>query len=89
MCNCVNQYLCCRVVRLKQRQTHEKLLTGKTVPLSLDCKYYLIPSSWLLKWKNYITASGKNVSSVEKPETLEGIMDLLKCEKVTCNFSGQ
>ncbi|XP_008219811.1 PREDICTED: ubiquitin carboxyl-terminal hydrolase 26 isoform X1 [Prunus mume] len=70
-----------RVVRLKQRQTHEKLLTGKTVPLSLDCKYYLIPFSWLSKWKNYITASGKNVSSVEKPETLEGIMDLLKCEK--------
>ncbi|CAN6540179.1 unnamed protein product [Malus baccata var. baccata] len=70
-----------RLVRLKQRQNHEKLLTGKSVPLSLHCIYYLIPSSWLSKWKNYITASGKNVSSVEKPETLEGIMDLLKCEK--------
>ncbi|KAM1224734.1 hypothetical protein ACFX1S_043812 [Malus domestica] len=70
-----------RLVRLKQRQTHEKLLTGKSVPLSLHCKYYLIPNSWLSKWKNYITANGKNISSVEKPETLDGIMDLLKCEK--------
>ncbi|RXI09928.1 hypothetical protein DVH24_026570 [Malus domestica] len=45
------------------------------VALLLDTQF------WLSKWKNYITANGKNISSVEKPETLDGIMDLLKCEK--------
>ncbi|XP_062097645.1 ubiquitin carboxyl-terminal hydrolase 26 isoform X3 [Humulus lupulus] len=70
-----------RVVRLKQRQNHEKLATGKTFPLFPDCKYYLVPSSWLSKWRNYINASGKNVSLSVKPETLDGIIDMLKCEK--------
>ncbi|PON72999.1 Ubiquitinyl hydrolase [Parasponia andersonii] len=70
-----------RMVRLKQRQNHEKLAMGKSFPLSPDCKYYLVPSSWLLKWRNYITASGKNVTSSLKPETLDGTIDLLKCEK--------
>ena len=75
------------MVRVKQRQNHEKLAMGKSFPLSLDSKYYLVPSSWLLKWKNYINASGKNVASTAKPETLDGIIDLLKCEKVACNYT--
>lgn len=70
------------MVRVKQRQNHEKLATGKNYLLSLDCKYYLVPTSWILKWRNYINATGKNVSSSVKPETLDGIIDLLKCEKV-------
>lgn len=87
MCNCFDHYLCCRLVREKQRQIHDKLAVGKSIPLSLHCKYYLIPHSWLSKWRTYINATGRNVSSVEKPETLDGIMDLIKCEKVTCNFT--
>ncbi|XP_062022879.1 ubiquitin carboxyl-terminal hydrolase 26 [Rosa rugosa] len=70
-----------RLVREKQRQTHDKLAAGKSIPLSLHCKYYLIPYSWLSKWRTYINAAGRNISSVEKPETLDGIMDLIKCEK--------
>ncbi|XP_021276622.1 ubiquitin carboxyl-terminal hydrolase 26 isoform X1 [Herrania umbratica] len=69
-----------RAVKLKQRQNHEKLATGKSIPLSLNCKYYLVPSSWLSKWRSYITASGKNISSME-PENLDGTINLLKCEK--------
>lgn len=70
-----------------QRQNHEKLAMGKTFPLSPDCKYYLVPSSWLSKWRNYINASGKNVTSSAKPEALDGIIDLLKCEKVACKYT--
>ncbi|KAJ8773366.1 hypothetical protein K2173_028543 [Erythroxylum novogranatense] len=70
-----------RAVKLKHRQNHEKLATGKNIPLSLDCKYYLVPSSWLTIWRNYVNASGKNVSSSLQPETLDMIIDSLKCEK--------
>lgn len=73
-------------MKLKQRQNHEKLAMGKSIPLSSNCKYYLLPSSWLSKWRSYITASSKNASSME-PEILDGIINLLKCEKVTYNFS--
>ncbi|XP_006450051.2 ubiquitin carboxyl-terminal hydrolase 26 [Citrus clementina] len=66
--------------KLKERQNHEKLALGKSIPLSLDCKYYLLPSTWLTKWRNYISASGKNASSIE-PEILDGVIDSLKCEK--------
>ncbi|EXB60443.1 Ubiquitin carboxyl-terminal hydrolase 26 [Morus notabilis] len=76
---CMEDYL--RIVRLKQRQNHEKLAMGKSLALSPDCKYYLLPSSWLLKWRNYINASGKNVALSAKPEILDGAIDLLKCEK--------
>ncbi|KAM3687625.1 hypothetical protein ACJW31_10G089000 [Castanea mollissima] len=72
-----------RVVKLKQRQNHEKLATGKSIPLFPDCKYYLVPSSWLSKWKDYINASGRNVSLFGKPETLDSVIDMLKCEKHT------
>lgn len=70
------------MVRFNQRQKHEKLASGKSFPLSLDCDYYLVPSSWLLIWRNYINASGRNVASAERPETLDGVIDSLKCEKV-------
>ncbi|XP_015885340.2 ubiquitin carboxyl-terminal hydrolase 26 isoform X2 [Ziziphus jujuba] len=70
-----------RMVRLKQRQNHEKLATGKSYPLFRDCKYYLVPTSWILKWRNYINATAKNVSSSVKPEMLDSIIGSLKCEK--------
>ncbi|XVE71413.1 hypothetical protein DITRI_Ditri10aG0148300 [Diplodiscus trichospermus] len=69
-----------RAVKLKQRQNHEKLATGKSISLSSNCKYYLLPSSWLSKWRSYIAASSKNISSME-PENLDGVINLLKCEK--------
>lgn len=72
------------MLRFKQRQNHEKLATGKNYPLSLDCKYYLVPTSWILKWRNYINATGKNILSVVKPETLDAVIDLIKCDKVSC-----
>ncbi|XP_050366869.1 ubiquitin carboxyl-terminal hydrolase 26 [Argentina anserina] len=70
-----------RLVREKQRQTHDKLAAGKSIPLSLHCKYNLIPYTWLARWRTYVNANGRNLSSVEKPETLDGIMDSVKCEK--------
>ncbi|KAJ4951503.1 hypothetical protein NE237_028335 [Protea cynaroides] len=70
-----------RALKLKQRQNHEKLALGKTIALSSGCKYYLLPSSWLTKWRSYVTASGKNISSSTEPEGLVGVLDMLKCKK--------
>ncbi|CAA6664566.1 unnamed protein product [Spirodela intermedia] len=64
----------------KQRQSHERLFSGKSINLYPGGKYFLLPSSWLTKWRAYITTTGKNSSSVE-PECLEVIVDSLKCEK--------
>ncbi|KAH9608215.1 hypothetical protein KSS87_000009 [Heliosperma pusillum] len=69
-----------REFKLKQRQNHEKLALGKSVPLSPNFKYYLLPSSWLSNWRIYISASGKNANSI-KPETLDEVMSSLICEK--------
>uniref|UniRef100_A0A2P2JYZ7 Ubiquitin carboxyl-terminal hydrolase n=1 Tax=Rhizophora mucronata TaxID=61149 RepID=A0A2P2JYZ7_RHIMU len=70
-----------RAVKLKQRQSHEKLAMGKNIPVTLNCKYYLVPSSWLTKWRNYVNASGKNISSSVEPDALDFVIDSLKCEK--------
>lgn len=70
-----------RDFKLKQRQSHEKLAVGKSVPLFSENRYYLMPSSWLSKWRCYITAVGKNASSVEEPENLNIIIESLKCEQ--------
>lgn len=69
-----------RAVKLKQRQNHEKLALGKNVPLSLNTKYYLLPSSWLSKWRTYINASGKTVSSCVEPDRLDGVVSALICQ---------
>lgn len=66
---------------MKQRQTHEKLAMSKTIAINPCNRYYLLPSSWLAKWKSYVTASGKNNASTE-PEALSIILDSLLCEKV-------
>ncbi|KAJ4845848.1 Ubiquitin carboxyl-terminal hydrolase 26 [Turnera subulata] len=70
-----------RAIKQKERQNHEKLALGKCIPLSFNCKYYLVPSSWLIKWRNYISATGKSISSSLEPETLNLVIDGLKCEK--------
>ncbi|KAA8524129.1 hypothetical protein F0562_010440 [Nyssa sinensis] len=70
-----------REFKLKQRQDHEKLASGKSIAVYPYCKYYMLPSSWLSKWRSYITASGKNVSSAVEPETLKSVIASLKCEK--------
>ncbi|CAI9284968.1 unnamed protein product [Lactuca saligna] len=68
-----------RDFKLKQRQSHEKLALGKSVPLFPQDRYYLLPSSWLATWRTYITTSGKNASSIEKPENLNITIESLKC----------
>ncbi|KNA18641.1 hypothetical protein SOVF_068810 isoform A [Spinacia oleracea] len=68
-----------RELKLKQRQNHEKLSLGKGVPLSSDCKYYLLPSSWLSTWRSYINTSGKNSSSTVEPERLDSVISSLIC----------
>ncbi|CAJ1973795.1 unnamed protein product [Sphenostylis stenocarpa] len=67
-----------RLVKQKQRQNHEKLFQAKSMPLSPHCKYFLVPSSWISKWRNYINPTLKNS---DKPETLDGVIDSLLCEK--------
>ncbi|RDX81132.1 Ubiquitin carboxyl-terminal hydrolase 26, partial [Mucuna pruriens] len=63
-----------RLVKQRQRQNHEKLFVDKSMPLSLHCKYFLVPSSWISKWRNYINLAVKNS---DKPETLDGVIDSL------------
>ncbi|XP_057511125.1 ubiquitin carboxyl-terminal hydrolase 26-like [Actinidia eriantha] len=70
-----------REFKLKQRQNHERLALGKSIALFPLQRYYLLPTPWLSKWKTYITAGGKSASSSVEPETLNIIIDLLKCEK--------
>ncbi|CAJ1972174.1 unnamed protein product [Sphenostylis stenocarpa] len=67
-----------RLVKQMQRQNHEKLFVGKSMPLSLHCKYFLVPSSWISKWRNFVNFAVKNS---DKPETLDGVIDSLMCEK--------
>ncbi|GAB4837638.1 Ubiquitin carboxyl-terminal hydrolase 26 [Ancistrocladus abbreviatus] len=70
-----------RAVKLQQRRNHDKLALGKSIPLSPNCKYYLLPSTWLSQWRNYVNTSGKNISSSVEPESLGGIITSLVCEK--------
>ncbi|KAF5198368.1 Ubiquitin carboxyl-terminal hydrolase [Thalictrum thalictroides] len=70
-----------RAQKLKQRNNHEKLYLEKKIPLSPGCRYYILPSSWLAKWRSYIAASGKNISSSAEPDSLDNVIDLLKCDK--------
>lgn len=81
---CLILFLCCREVKLKQRQNHEKLASSKNTSLFPGCRYFLLPSSWLKTWKNFVNASGKSSSSAIEPEALDGVIDSLKCEKVKC-----
>ncbi|KAL2336663.1 hypothetical protein Fmac_011109 [Flemingia macrophylla] len=67
-----------RLVKQMQRQNHEKLFVGRSMPLSLHCKYFLVPSSWISKWRNYINLA---VKDSDKPESLDGVIDSLICEK--------
>ncbi|XP_027330791.1 ubiquitin carboxyl-terminal hydrolase 26-like isoform X2 [Abrus precatorius] len=67
-----------RLVKQRQRQNHDKLFVGKSMQLSLHCKYFLLPSLWISKWRNYVNLAVKNS---DKPETLDGIIDSLMCEK--------
>ncbi|KAL6523117.1 Ubiquitin carboxyl-terminal hydrolase 26 [Orobanche hederae] len=69
-----------REFKLKQRQNHEKLAMNKNVALYPDTKYYILPSSWLSKWRSYINASGKNAFSTEL-DTLTTVVDMLLCKK--------
>lgn len=73
-----------RLVKQRQRQIHEKLLLAKSMPLSMHCKYFLVPSSWISKWRSYMSSSVKNS---DKPETLDGIINSMMCEKVHCTFT--
>ncbi|KAK3025995.1 hypothetical protein RJ639_042152, partial [Escallonia herrerae] len=70
-----------REFKLKQRQSHEKLALGKNLALEAHNSYYLLPSSWLSKWRNYVTSSGKTATTFAEPEPLNSIIDLLKCEQ--------
>ncbi|MCD7469118.1 hypothetical protein HAX54_007925 [Datura stramonium] len=69
-----------REFKLKQRQSHEKLAMGKSIPILPGIRYYLLPSSWLSKWKSYSNASSKSAPCAE-PETLDAVIDFLMCEK--------
>ncbi|KAL3829381.1 hypothetical protein ACJIZ3_018183 [Penstemon smallii] len=69
-----------REFKLMQRQNHEKLAMGKNIVLYPDTKYFLLPSSWLSKWRSYINAGWKNAAAAEL-DTLDTVVDMLLCEK--------
>lgn len=73
---------CNRTLKVKQRQNHEKLATGKGIPLTAQSQYFLLPSPWLVQWRIYINMTGKNSSSAPEPELLDGVISTLKCNKV-------
>lgn len=54
--------------------------------LFAGCKYFLVPSSWLTKWRAFINATGKSKSSCTEPENLQTIIDSLICEKVSLPY---
>ncbi|CAH9092211.1 unnamed protein product [Cuscuta epithymum] len=68
-----------REFRMKQKQIHERLVSGRSISIDLSNKYYLLPSHWLSKWRNYVSAGGK--SSSADLETLGPTMDSLMCGK--------
>ncbi|XP_047337545.1 ubiquitin carboxyl-terminal hydrolase 26 [Impatiens glandulifera] len=70
-----------REFKQKQRQNHERLVLGKGLILVPHQIYYLLPSSWLVKWKSYVTASGKAASAFAEPENFKDVIDSLKCQK--------
>lgn len=70
-----------RAEKNRKRQNHEKLLTGKSLAVHMGCRYFLLPSSWLGKWRAYVTNTGKNISSTVEPENLKMIISSLICEK--------
>ncbi|KAI3915584.1 hypothetical protein MKX01_015409 [Papaver californicum] len=70
-----------REAKLKERQNHEKLFLGKKNALYPGCKYYLLPSCWLTKWRSYVITSAKNVASSAGPDPLDVVIDSLTCEK--------
>ncbi|XP_059298670.1 ubiquitin carboxyl-terminal hydrolase 26 isoform X1 [Lycium ferocissimum] len=69
-----------REFKLKQRKSHERLAMGKSIQIFPGIRYYLLPSSWLSKWKSYSNASGKSAPCAE-PESLDAVIHLLMCEK--------
>ncbi|EPS71526.1 hypothetical protein M569_03230, partial [Genlisea aurea] len=69
-----------REFKLKQRQNHEKLATNKQIILYPNTNYYLLPSSWLSKWRNYVNASNKSVDSAEL-DTLNFVVEAMLCGK--------
>ncbi|KAK4793462.1 hypothetical protein SAY86_023897 [Trapa natans] len=63
-----------------ERRNHEKLAVAKSIPLFPQCTYYLLPSSWLAIWRGYVNASSKSISSTMEPESLDIVLDQLKCK---------
>lgn len=70
-----------RAEKNRKRQNHEKLILGKSLALHFGCRYFLVPSTWLAKWKAYVTSTGKNISSTVEPENLEVVINSLICER--------
>ncbi|CAJ2659700.1 unnamed protein product [Trifolium pratense] len=54
------------------------LFMGKCVKLNLNSSYFLVPTSWISKWRNYINPDVKNSDT---PETLNVAINSLLCEK--------
>ncbi|XP_045801261.1 ubiquitin carboxyl-terminal hydrolase 26-like isoform X3 [Trifolium pratense] len=54
------------------------LFMWKCVKLNLNSSYFLVPTSWISKWRNYINPDVKNSDT---PETLNVAINSLLCEK--------
>ncbi|KAJ4773009.1 Ubiquitin carboxyl-terminal hydrolase 26 [Rhynchospora pubera] len=70
-----------RATKLKLKQNHEKLISGKSLVLNPEQNYNLVPASWLAKWRAFVSATGKNISSLPEPDSLEVTINSLMCEK--------
>ncbi|GBG75072.1 hypothetical protein CBR_g19585 [Chara braunii] len=70
-----------RASKLEERQVLEAVYSGRPVPIHSDGVYYLVPTDWLQRWRAFVSASGKNVMTVEGPDGLEAGLSSLICEK--------
>ncbi|PNY12195.1 ubiquitin carboxyl-terminal hydrolase 26-like protein [Trifolium pratense] len=71
--------VCCRnFFDMFQKKLSMSLFMGKCVKLNLNSSYFLVPTSWISKWRNYINPDVKNSDT---PETLNVAINSLLCEK--------
>ncbi|WJX67619.1 Ubiquitin carboxyl-terminal hydrolase 26, variant 2 [Trifolium repens] len=71
--------VCCRIFfDMFQKKLSMSLFMGKCVKLNLNSSYFLVPTSWISKWRNYINPDVKNSDT---PETLNVAINSLLCEK--------
>ncbi|KAH7422547.1 hypothetical protein KP509_12G013700 [Ceratopteris richardii] len=70
-----------KATKIAEREKHEALFSGGSIPLTLGEAYCLVPSAWLHQWRSYLAETGKKTQKSEEPVWLESSIQELICEK--------